>query len=113
MQNKPIRPGYVPVTIELPADLAEKFRQQNYNWQPLIELIGGDCSSPPLAIAETVLTLYFELTRLIVRQREELTGNDSELTEHLFTLEQLYRALHAMSVPVATSPDAPVDALGQ
>lgn len=30
MQNKPIRPGYVPVTIELPAALAEKFRQQNY-----------------------------------------------------------------------------------
>ena len=50
---------------------------------------------------------------LIVRQREELTGNDLELIEHLFTLEQLYRALHAMSVPVATSPDAPVDALGQ
>ena len=65
------------------------------------------------AIAETLLTLYFELTRLIVRQREELTGNDLELIEHLFTLEQLYRALHAMSVPVATSPDAPVDALGQ
>ncbi len=105
MSNKPIRLGYVPVTIELPADLAEKFRQQNYNWQPLIELIGGDCSSP-FAIAETVLTLYFELTRLVVRQREELT-------EHLFTLEQLYRALHAMSVPVATTPAAPFDALGQ
>lgn len=58
-------------------------------------------------------SLYFELTRLIVRQREELTGNDSELTEHLFTLEQLYRALHAMSVPVATTPAAPFDALGQ
>ena len=112
MSNNQIRPGYVPVTIELPAALAEKFRQQNYNWQPLIELIGGDCSSP-FAIAETLLTLYFELTRLIVRQREELTGNDSELIEHLFTLEQLYRAMHAMSVSVATSLDAPVDALGQ
>mgnify|MGYP000091997923 CR=1 FL=1 len=64
MENKSIRPGYVPVTIELPAALAEKFRQQNYNWQPLIELIGGDCSSP-FAIAETLLTFYFELTPLI------------------------------------------------
>lgn len=57
MSNTPIRPGYVPVTIELPADLAEKFRQQNYNWQPLIELIGGDCSSP-FAIAETLFALF-------------------------------------------------------
>lgn len=111
MSNKSIRPGYVPVKIELPAELAEEFQRKNYDWQPLIELILEDYS--PSAIAETLLTLYFELTRLIVRQREELTGNDLELVEHLFTLEQLYRAMHAMSVPVATFPDAPFDALGQ
>lgn len=111
MSNNQNRPGYVPVTIELPAELAEKFRQQNYNWQPLIELILEDYS--PSAIAETLLTLYFELTRLIVLERDKLSCSNSELNEHLFTLEQLYRALHAMSVPVATSLDAPVDALGK
>ena len=111
MQNNQIRPGYVPVTIELPADLAEKLRQQNYNWQPLIELIREDYS--PSAIAETLLTFYFESTRLIVLERDKLSCDDSEINEHLFMLERLYRALHAMSVPVATIPAAPFDALGQ
>lgn len=111
MSNQPIRPGYVPVTIELPAELAEDFQRKNYDWQPLIELILEDYA--PSAIAETLLTLYFELTRLIVLERDKLSCSNSELNEHLFTLEQLYRAMHAMSVPVATFPDAPFDALGQ
>ena len=39
MENKSIRPGYVPVTIELPAALAEEFQRKSYDWSTV------DCCS--------------------------------------------------------------------
>ena len=67
MSNKPICPGYVPVTIELPVELAEEFQRKNYDWSSVVELLLQEFK--PGDIAETLLTLYFELTRLIVVQR--------------------------------------------
>ena len=111
MSNTQNRPGYVPVTIELPAELAEEFQRKNYYWSSVVELLLQEFK--PGDVAETLLTLYFELTRLIVVQREEFIDNDSVLTERLFMLEKLYRALHTMSVPIVNSPNAPFDAIGQ
>ena len=39
MENKSIRPGYVPVTIELPAALAEEFQRKSYDWSTVVRLL--------------------------------------------------------------------------
>ena len=39
MENKSICPGYVPVTIELPTELAEEFQRKNYDWSSVVELL--------------------------------------------------------------------------
>ena len=61
MENKSIRPGYVPVTIELPAALAEEFQRKSYDWSTVVRLLLHEFT--PGDIAETLLILYFEFTQ--------------------------------------------------
>ena len=90
MQNKPIRPGYVPVTIELPAALAEEFQRKNYDWSPVVRLLLHEFT--PGDIAETLLILYFEFTQQLAIAPADLSLSGSELRKHLCTIQNLYQA---------------------
>lgn len=94
MSNKSIRPGYVPVTIELPSDLAAEFQQKNYDWAPLVKLLLHEFN--PRDIAETLLILYFEFTQLLAVAPSDLTLGGSELREHLCTVQYLYQNMRRL-----------------
>lgn len=94
MSNKSIRPGYVPVTIELPSDLAAEFQQKNYDWAPLVKLLLHEFN--PRDIAETLLILYFEFTQLLAVAPSDLTLGGSELREHLCTVQYLYQTMRRL-----------------
>lgn len=91
MQNKPIRPGYVPVTIELPADLAAEFQQKNYDWSPVVRLLLHEFT--PDDIAETLLILYFEFTQQLAIAPADLSLSGAQLREHLCTIQYLYQTI--------------------
>lgn len=91
--NRPL--GYVPVTIELPPHVADAFQQHGYRWEPIIrELL--EFSSPD-EIAESLLTLYFQLSQLILLLPEEVTLPRPILREHFYRIEGFYRAIRAMT----------------
>lgn len=92
MQNKPIRPGYVPVTIELPAALAEEFQRKNYDWSPVVRLLLHEFT--PGDIAETLL--YFEFTQQLAIAPADLSLSGSELRKHLCTIQNLYQAMRSL-----------------
>lgn len=94
MSNTSIRPGYVPVTFELPADLAAEFQQKNYDWSPIAKLLLHEFN--PGDIAETLLVLYFEFTQLLALAPSDLTLGGSELREHLCTIQYLYQAVRTL-----------------
>ena len=94
MQNKPIRPGYVPVTIELPAALAEEFQRKNYDWSPVVRLLLHEFT--PDDIAETLLILYFEFTQQLAIAPADLSRSGSELRKHLCTIQNLYQAMRSL-----------------
>ena len=94
MSNKSIRPGYVPVTIELPADLAAEFQQKNYDWSPVVRLLLHEFT--PGDIAETLLILYFEFTQQLAIAPADLSLSASELREHLCTIQNLYQAMRSL-----------------
>ena len=94
MQNKPIRPGYVPVTIELPAALAEEFQRKNYDWSPVVRLLLHEFT--PGDIAETLLILYFEFTQQLAIATPGLSLSGSELRKHLCTIQNLYQAMRSL-----------------
>lgn len=94
MSNKPIRPGYVPVTIELPAELAEEFQRKNYDWSPVVRLLFHEFT--PGDIAETLLILYFEFTQQFAIAPADLSLSGSELREHLCTIQNLYQAIRIL-----------------
>ena len=94
MQNKPIRPGYVPVTIELPAALAEEFQRKKYDWSPVGRLLLHECT--PGDIAETLLIRYFEFTQQLAIAPADLWLSGSELRKHLCTIQNLYQAMRSL-----------------
>ena len=94
MQNKPIRPGYVPVTIELPAALAEEFQRKNYDWSPVVRLLLHEFT--PGDIAKTLLILYFEFTQQLAIAPADLSLSGSELRKHLCTIQNLYQAMRSL-----------------
>ena len=94
MQNKPIRPGYVPVTIELPAELAEEFQRRNYDWSSVMKLLLHEFN--PGDVADTLLILYFEFTQMLVLTPADLTLGGSVLREHLCTIQYLYQTMRAL-----------------
>ena len=94
MQNKPIRPCYVPVTIELPAALAEEFQRKNYDWSPVVRLLLHEFT--PGDIAETLLILYFEFTQQLAIAPADLSLSGSELRKHLCTIQNLYQAKRSL-----------------
>lgn len=96
MSNTSIRPGYVPVTLELPADLAEKFHQQNYNWEKLVHLLVAEVS--PSELQERLLDLYFDFTRLLLMVPEEFE-QPGILQENLYQWQLLYRAIRWLEIP--------------
>ena len=94
MSNKPIRPGYVPVTIELPAALAEEFQRKNYDWSPVVRRLLHEFT--PGDIAETLLILYFEFTQQLAIAPADLSLSGSELRKHLCTIQNLYQAMRSL-----------------
>ena len=94
MQNKPIRPGYVPVTIELQAASAEEFQRKNYDWSPVVRLLLHEFT--PGDIAETLLILYFEFTQQLAIAPADLSLSGSELRKHLCTIQNLYQAMRSL-----------------
>lgn len=97
MQNKSIPTGYVPVTILLPANLAEKLQHKNYNWEALAELFIS--SADPSLLADDLLDLYFDFTRLLTLAPEHVVGNT---IEQLYACQQIIRALQSMEPKVVS-----------
>ena len=91
MSNNQNRPGYVPVTLELPAQLAEEFQRKNYDWSPVVKLLLHEFN--PGDIAETLLILYFEFTQQLAMAPADLSLNGSQLREYLCTIQYLYQAI--------------------
>lgn len=94
MSNNQNRPGYVPVTIELPAELAGGFQQKNYDWSSVMKLLLHEFN--PGDVADMLLILYFEFTQMLVLTPADLTLGGSELREHLCTIQYLYQTMRAL-----------------
>lgn len=95
MKTNLIAAGYVPVTIELPPQVADAFKQHGYRWESIIgEFLQF---STPDEIAESLLTLYFQLSQLSLLLPEEVSIPRPILREHLYRIEGLYRAIRAMT----------------
>lgn len=99
--------GLIPVTIQLPAEVAERIQKRNYNFVPLVELF-GDVLYSPKEIAETLLSHYFEFSRIIALQPDDFGCSRSELNSSLCILESLYRAIRAIDSTTADIPAEPV-----
>lgn len=100
MKNNQSSTGSVPVTIQLPAEIAARIQQRNYNFAPLFELF-GDVLYSPKEIAETLLSHYFEFSRIIALQPDDFGCSRSELNSSLCILESLYRAIRAIEPTAA------------
>lgn len=87
--------GYVPVTIELPPQVADAFQQHGYRWEPIIREVLEFSATDE--IAESLLTLYFQLSQLLLLLPEEVSIPRPTLREHLYRIEGLYRAIRAMN----------------
>lgn len=107
MKENPIPAGTVPVTIQLPAEIAERIRKCSYNFVPLLELF-GDVLYSPKEIAETLLSHYFEFSRIIALQPDDFGCSRAELNSSLCILEGLYRAIRAIDLATADIPAVPV-----
>lgn len=99
--------GLIPVTIQLPAEVAERIQKRNYNFVPLLELF-GDVLYSPKEIAETLLSHYFEFSRIIALQPDDFGCSRSELNSRLCLLENLYRVILAIDSTTADIPAEPV-----
>ena len=110
MKEKPIPAGTVPVTIQLPTEIAERIRKCSYNFVPLLELF-GDVLYSPKEIAETLLSHYFEFSRIIALQPDDFGCSRSELNSSLCILESLYHAIRAIEPATADMPIEPVPVL--
>lgn len=109
MKNNQSSTGSVPVTIQLPVEIAERIQKGNYDFRPLLELF-GDVLYSPKEIAETLLSHYFEFLRLIALQPDDFGSSRSELNSSLCILESLYRAIRAIDpatvdIPAMIVPD--------
>ncbi len=102
--------GLIPVTIQLPAEIAERIQKRNYDFRPLFELF-GDVSYSPKEIAETLLSHYFEFSQLVVLKPDDFSCSCSELNSSLCALENLYRAIRAIESTTADIPAVPVPVL--
>lgn len=103
MKNNQSLTGSVPVTIQLPADVAERIQKCNYNSRPLFELLDGESFSPG-DIADALLSAYFSYTQVLSLRTEEIPIGGPELNFQLDTLERLYRMFKDM-MPVASAGD--------
>lgn len=103
MKNQLMTSGMVPVTIELPAAIAENLRNRNYDFRPLFELLDGESFSPN-DIADNLLSAYFSYTQVLSLRPEEMPIGGSELNVQLDTLERLYRMFKDMGL-VASAGD--------
>ena len=110
MKNNQFSTGFVPVTIQLPAEIAERIQKRNYDFRPLVELF-GDVMYSPKEIAETLLSHYFEFSRIIALQPDDFGSSRSELNSSLCILESLYRAVRAIDPATADIPAVPVPVL--
>ena len=108
MKNNQSSTGFVPVTIQLPAEIAERIRQRNYDFRPLFELF-GDVMYSPKEIAETLLSHYFEFSRIIALQPDDFGCSRSELNSSLCILESLYRAIRAIDPATVDMPEHVVE----
>lgn len=102
--------GLIPVTIQLPAEIAEQIQKCNYNFRPLLGLF-GDVLYSPKEIAETLLSHYFEFSQFIALQPDDFGCSRSELNSRLCLLEHLYYAILAIDPTVADIPAVPVPVL--
>ena len=93
MSNKSIRPGYVPVTIELPAALAEEFQRKSYDWSTVVRLLLHELLQVILRNAADSL---FEFTHSFAIAPADLSLSASELREHLCTIQNLYQAVRSL-----------------
>ncbi len=87
--------GLIPVTIQLPAEIAERIQKRNYDFQPLFELLDGESFTSD-DFAETLLAIYFAFTQIVALHPDAVDMSTWEMNEHLGTLEQLYRAFSRM-----------------
>lgn len=110
MKNNQSLTGSVPVTIQLPADVAERIQKRNYDFRPLLELF-GDVLYSPKEIAETLLSHYFEFSQLIALQPDDFGCSRSELNSRLCLLENLYRVILAIDSTTADITTEPVPVL--
>lgn len=110
MKNNQLSTSSVPVTIQLPAEIAERIQKHKYNFVPLIELF-GDVLYSSKEIAETLLSHYFEFSRIIALQPDDFGCSRSELNSSLCILESLYRAIRAIDSATADIPAVPVPVL--
>lgn len=107
MKNNQSSTDSVSVTIQLPAEIAERIRKCSYNFVPLLELF-GDVLYSPKEIAETLLSHYFEFSQLIALQPDDFGCSRSELNSRLCLLENLYRVILAIDSTTADIPAEPV-----
>ncbi len=108
MKNQPISAGTVPVTIQLPAEIAERIQKRNYDFQPLFELLDGESFTSD-DFAEALLSVYFAFTQAIILYPDATDMNNWNTNVYLGTLEKLYRAFNRMEKPVATSSEPAVE----
>lgn len=107
MKNNQSSTGSVPVTIQLPAEIAERIQKGNYDFRPMFELLDGESLSPS-DIADNLLSAYFSYTQVLSLRPEEIPIGGPELNVQLDTLERLYRMFKDM-VPVASAGDESVE----
>ena len=107
MKNNQSSIGPVPVTIQLPAEIAERIQKGNYDFRPLFELLDGESFSPN-DIADNLLSANFSYTQVLSLRPEEIPVGGSELNVQLDTLERLYRAIRAIDSATADIPAVPV-----
>ena len=95
--------GLIPVTIQLPAEIAERIQKGNYDFRPLFELLDGESLSPN-DIADNLLSAYFSYTQVLSLRLEEIVVGGPELKAQLDTLERLYRMFKDIA-PAASAGD--------
>ncbi|MCM1302077.1 MAG: hypothetical protein NC250_01080 [Alistipes senegalensis] len=110
MKNNQSLTGSVPVTIQLPAEIAERIQKHNYDFGPLLELF-GDVLYSPKEIAETLLSHYFEFSQLVALKPDDFGCSSSELNSRLCLLENLYHAIRAIEPTTADMSAEPVPVL--
>jgi len=105
MKENPIPAGTIPVTIQLPAEIAERIQKRNYDFRPLFELLDGESFSPN-DIADNLLSAYFSYTQVLSLRSEEIVVGGPELNAQLDTLERLYRMFKEMKPSEVSSAES-------